>query len=363
MTAGTPVVDAVTTYRLSAASPRVRMADWFAHEGITARWHTYADTADVRPETLAAHPWRVLRAERHVRSIASAEVLMLSREASPWSLGGVEADLLARAGRGVYDVDDAIFDDPSPIRRLMRFPRKWARMVQAADVVIAGNDYLAEHAGRHASDVRMIPSCIEPEDYRAKTQWSVSEVPRVVWLGSPATEHYLVDLIEPLARLHDRTGARLTLISGPGERRDLAPLGHLVDRVAWDPATVPALLAMGDVAIGPLDDSPYARGKCAYKLLQYAATGLPMVASPVGANALALARFDGVPVAGVDDWADALEGVLTESEARRAARGRRALVAVREHYAFAAWSSAWRDAVLGQPPDADRGEGGSASSP
>lgn len=342
-----PVVDAVTTYALTAASPRVRLADWFAHEGVTARWHTYADTRDVLPGTLLAHPLRVARAEATIRRAAPAEVLMLSREATPWSLGAVESRLLRTARWGVYDVDDALFDDPSPVRRLMRFQEKWRRMVSAADVVIAGNDYLAERASRDASDVRIVPSCVEPDDYEAKVSWDVRDVPRVVWLGSPATEHYVASIGDELARLHARTGARLTLISGSTDNPDLAPIGHLVDRVPWDPQTVAHELARADVAIGPLDDSAYARGKCAYKLLQYAASALPMVASPVGANELALARFDGLSVGVGGAWADALEEVLTESAERRSQRGARGLVAVREHYSFAAWSATWRRAVFG----------------
>jgi glycosyltransferase involved in cell wall biosynthesis len=348
MRSATPVIDAVSTYGLRAGSPRVRLADWFDHEGLVARWHTYAGTSDVRPGTMLRHPLAVGCAELAVRRQVRADILTLSREASPWSLGGVEEALLARAGRGVYDVDDAIFDDPSPVRRLMRFERKWKRMLGAADVVIAGNDYLAERASRDARDVRMIPSCVEPGDYLPKDSWALGELPVLVWLGSPATEHFVVELIEPLTRLHQRTGARLRLISGSADNPALAPMAHLLDRVPWDPATVASALAGADVALGPLDDSPYARGKCAYKLLQYAATGLPVVASPVGANDLALTRFDGVAVGAADDWAEAVEAVLAEGEERRRRRGEQGLRAVNEHYSFASWSASWRAAVLGE---------------
>ncbi len=38
----------------------------------------------------------------------------------------------------------------------------------------------------------------------------------------------------------------------------------------------------------PLDDTPWERGKCAYKLLQVMAAGKPVIASPVGANRAAV---------------------------------------------------------------------------
>lgn len=342
-----PGIDAVTTYALTAGSPRVRLADWFAHERLTARWHTYANTPDVKPGTMARHASRVAAAELRLRRGYRTEVLTLSREASPWSLGGLEESLLRNAVRGVYDFDDAIFDDPSPVRRLLRMARKWRRVVAAADVVIAGNDYLAERAAGYARDVRVIPSCVQPGDYIAKTDWSVASSPHLVWLGSPATEHFLAGLMEPLRRLHARTGARLTIVSGPLVNPILKPIEHLVERVGWDPATVAQHLSDADVALGPLDDTPYARGKCAYKLLQYAASGLPMVASPVGANAQAISRFDGLAVGAHDDWAEAIETLLLESESRRRQRGMNSVRAVAEHYSFSRWSAAWRSAVLG----------------
>ena len=43
-------------------------------------------------------------------------------------------------------------------------------------------------------------------------------------------------------------------------------------------------LARIDVGVMPLPDDAYARGKCAFKLLQYMALARPGVASPVGAN-------------------------------------------------------------------------------
>ena len=39
-----------------------------------------------------------------------------------------------------------------------------------------------------------------------------------------------------------------------------------------------------DIGLMPLQDSKWEKGKCAYKLIQYAACGIPGVASDVGMN-------------------------------------------------------------------------------
>jgi glycosyltransferase involved in cell wall biosynthesis len=120
---------------------------------------------------------------------------------------------------------------------------------------------------------------------------------------------------------------------------------HVIQRVAWSLATFTEVLARADVALAPLTDDPYSRGKCAYKLLQYAAVGLPMVGSPIGANEVALRRFTGLSAGSTADWVDALLQLFTESAAQRAARGLAAQRAVRAHYSFNAWKSQWCDAT------------------
>jgi len=338
---------AISSYGPTASSTRVRLNDWFRFLGIEATHFYYAGLNNNRPQSIAAHSAAVTRAEFALRRLdVSDQRIVLSRGASPFSRGEIEERLLHGAAHGVYDFDDALFDDPSPTRRLLGTRDKCRRAVASADVVIAGNEYLADWAEGHSSNVRMIPSCVDLRDYTPKTNWSIAgDVPSLVWLGSPATEHYVAQIAPALLEVHRQTGASLTLISGPRDNPALEPLSHMLRRVPWGIDTFAADLASADVAIGPLDDSPYSRGKCAYKLLQYAASGLPMVGSPIGANDLALQRFHGLAPTTLGGWTDAVTQLLNESVALRQERAAHAGETVESHYSFGAWEDAWLEAV------------------
>lgn len=339
-------VHAFSSYSTEAGSTRVRLTDWFRHLALTLEVHNYIGRKDARGATLARHLPEVIRAERDLRRVDVREAtVLMSREASPLSAGTIEVRILRDAAHSVYDFDDAIFEDPSPVRRMLGQDGKCRNLVAAADVVIAGNDYLAQWASKTVSNVVMIPSCVEPGDYQPKTSWETSEIPIIVWLGSPSTEQYVAEVAGSLRRVHERTGARLRLVSGPHDNPALAPLADMMERIPWSAASYASALQGADVAIGPLSDTPFARGKCAYKLLQYAASALPIVASPVGANEVALQRFDGLAAHGAWDWVDALTQVLTEPASLRRRRGLVGLEAARRHYSFAAWEQQWRAAT------------------
>jgi glycosyltransferase involved in cell wall biosynthesis len=68
----------------------------------------------------------------------------------------------------------------------------------------------------------------------------------------------------------------------------------------------------------PLPDEPWTRGKCGYKLIQYMACGLPVVASPVGVNADIVRHGEnGFLAATEGQWAEALAQLITQPDLRR----------------------------------------------
>ena len=325
----------------------MRVFDWLDHLGLTAESSTYLGTSRNGLGTLVRKPGAVVRAERHLRRLlrtAGDSTLLLSRQASPFSNGSIERRLLTAAERGVYDFDDALMHTPSGLRETVwSKKRTWNASVRAADVVIAGNSYLAERAAELNDTVVVIPSCVDVDAYARKSDYTLSDTPRAVWVGSPSGEHYLSGLATPLLALHRTHGLRIRLVSAGSA--SLGALDAMIDRVEWSPEAATIEMQRADVGIMPLDDSPWTRGKCAYKLLEYGASALPLVGSPVGANTAVLEAGDGLQPSTDDEWHSALDLVLTESPERRAARGAAARSAVEGGYTFAVWADAWRGAV------------------
>ena len=334
----------VAPYGPNGASSRARVYDWVNRLGLDAEIHDYLGTRRLGTDILLRNASKLVMLEIRLRQLArtTRPHLFLHREASPFGRGHVEQAILQSAGVAVYDFDDALmWEPPGGVARklVMSRARKCRVAVEHADVVIAGNDVLADWASNYARDVRVIPTCIEPAEYPVKADYAISDPPRIGWLGSPSTEMYLREVTEPLLEFNRRTGARLLVISGGNS--DLGALRSIVDRVEWSLTSYASFLATADVAIAPLTDTPYAQGKCAYKMLQYAAIGLPIVASPVGANAVAGDRLGARLVSGSGEWLDGLAEIVGCATGDRGQNGKLARRAVSVHYSYQAWQAEW----------------------
>ena len=68
----------------------------------------------------------------------------------------------------------------------------------------------------------------------------------------------------------------------------------------------------------PLPDAPFERGKCGYKLIQYMASGRPVVATPLGVNVKIVEHgVTGFLADTPQEWIDALSRLRDNPELRR----------------------------------------------
>ena len=152
----------------------------------------------------------------------------------------------------------------------------------AAGIIVA-NDFLYEKVRRANDNVILIPTVLDLEKYSVK-QFKKFDVFTVIWIGTPVTYKYLEQHLEALRLMTADNNCELLVIADEnlGVTRPLS--GVNARYVSWSEASENELLARSHVGIMPLTDDEFSRGKSAFKLLQYQASGLPLLASPVGEN-------------------------------------------------------------------------------
>jgi glycosyltransferase involved in cell wall biosynthesis len=67
----------------------------------------------------------------------------------------------------------------------------------------------------------------------------------------------------------------------------------------------------------PLQDGPWERGKCGYKLIQYMAAGRPVIASPVGVNTDIVTPDTGILAGDPAAWSAALIRLIDDAALRQ----------------------------------------------
>jgi glycosyltransferase involved in cell wall biosynthesis len=86
--------------------------------------------------------------------------------------------------------------------------------------------------------------------------------------------------------------------------------------IPWTQETEAQSIADSHIGIAPMTDDPWTKGKCGLKLLQYMASGLPVITSPYGVNAEIIEhRKTGLLVENTNQWIEALQ-TLAHKEAR-----------------------------------------------
>ena len=238
------------------------------------------------------------------------DVVIIEKELFPFMPAIAERFLRLIGVPYVVDFDDALFhryDLHSSIwvRRLLG--KKIDSVMRHATTVIAGNDYLAEHARRvGANRVEIIPTVVDAERYHPK-QKTGGDIPIVGWIGTPQTCRYLKPLLPVFEAIKNELPARFVAVGANPQDFEGTP----VEAWPWSEDSEVESVQQFDIGIMPLDDSPWERGKCGYKLIQYMACGVPVIASPVGVNCEIVEEGINGKFAGViEDWDRALREML-----------------------------------------------------
>ncbi|MGI1679675.1 MAG: glycosyltransferase family 4 protein [Cellvibrionaceae bacterium] len=235
----------------------------------------------------------------------------------------------------VFDYDDAIFlndNGSSSSRRSKRF----SKTTHLAKLSLAGNAYLASYS--RSKKVDILPTSIPYERYSRKIQCRENYVKQnfnslndrlvLVWIGSHSTQKYLEshrDIIEGIGEKFEN----LTLkIIGDFS----ITFKHINTQcIAWSAETEINELMTADIGIAPMDEDPWTKGKCALKIIQYMACGLPVISSDTGANAeIVVHNETGFLANDLTEWIGSIEKL--QDAKLRLKLGENALERVKEKY-------------------------------
>ena len=217
----------------------------------------------------------------------------------------------------VVDYDDALFHRYDQHRSwLVRalLGRKIDVVMRHARLVLAGNEYLAQRARQAgAARVEIVPTVVDMDRYHFVSKNIRSQLV-VGWIGSPSTTHYLYvvgPVIKSLVKEFD--------VSFVAVGASLQKIGDLpVEVKPWEEGEEVKSIQNFDIGIMPLLDDPWERGKCGYKLIQYMACGVPVVASPVGANRqIAKQNVNGYLADDEKEWEAAIRRLLEDAQLRK----------------------------------------------
>jgi len=225
------------------------------------------------------------------------------------------------------DIDDAVWLNPPWGLQAVR------TVARRAAVVIAGNATIADRLCGDARSIRIVPTAVDTDIIRPHPdrRREPSRPFRVGWIGTSGNYRYLYDIERPLYQFLTSCRAELMLMADAPPRLRIIP-PEVCHFVPWSEPAEPPFFHQIDLGIMPLLDDPWSRGKCSFKMLQFMAAGLPVVAAPVGMNADVLEMgASGIAARNDGDWYEALR-LLYHDTSLSAAMGREGRRIVERHF-------------------------------
>lgn len=275
-----------------------------------------------------------------VKEAKGHDLIILQRETFMARDTYFERKLAATGIPLIYDFDDALWikqvSEGNRMLAWMKDAGKINRLLPLADRVIAGNDFLAEHAKRYNPSVTVIPTVVDTEVFRAGQEGPAGNGPLVIgWTGSSTTIPYLELLVPALVELKGRTKTPFVLrvVSDSPLRAE----GIEVDNRPWKRESEVSDLRDIHIGIMPMARDEWSKGKCAFKGIQYMALGKPTVMEDYGANRSVIEHGrNGFLASSKEEWVQYLGQLLADADLRRRL-GQAARNTIEERFSVKAW--------------------------
>ena len=232
----------------------------------------------------------------------------------------------------VYDFDDAVCFRHLPKDGSYRSRSREIRfnaMISRADAVICGNDYLASLVSGK-KPIHIYPSPV-PTEVAVKNYLETDGIVRLGWVGLGSNLNSLERIIPALKKLSLEIDLELVIISD----RSLEIEGVNVKHRIWSLEKQEHWISELDIGLMPLDaESPFDKGKCSYKLLQYMASGVIPAADAVGMNESVIRDDENGRLVYNGKWYPVLKDLALSATSQKTEMGRKARETVLHNYDY-----------------------------
>ena len=232
--------------------------------------------------------------------------LLIEYELFPFLPYWVEKIFLKRR-KYILNFDDNVWEK---YNGKMFLSGKYDALVSNAAGIIVANDFLYEKVQELNKNTVKIPTVVDLDLYRIKT--NKFDKFTLVWIGTPVTYMYLEKFSDTLRRLAEKYDFELLVIAKKSlEKRRIEGVNMRFKN--WSQESETELLLKSHVGIMPLTDDEFSKGKSAFKLIQYSAAGLPVIASPVGENTKVVdSGKTGFLAESPEEWLEALGKLIDD---------------------------------------------------
>ena len=317
----------LTLYPETAASPRYRVAQFLPHlrdEGIEC---TVASplTADQFQQFTGPHKkhrpfwYHLHETKNRLRQLLTTrhyDVLFVQKALLTAYVRGFPALLERFPGKTIYDIDDAVhLAAPHTLRKpwsLLVDPKQITKIVQLADLVLAGNHWLEEELQPLRTRTEYFPTVVDTERFTPPNTGNRpnDSIYRVGWIGSPSTTPQLCSIEDMLKTLR---GTEILLVGADPKQIQCETATFL----PWSYESEVQTVQQFSVGLMPQQKDVWAQGKCALKALQYMACGVPCISTPYGAvHDIIHHNENGLLADSREEWEYAIEN-LRDPEIRR----------------------------------------------
>jgi hypothetical protein len=209
---------------------------------------------------------------KYLTSVRNKDTFLIEYELFPHLPFFVE-NIFLRNRPYILNFDDAVH---LHYQKLPVLKNKYPQLLANAAGIIAANDLLAEEFGKFNRNILKLPTIPHAGIIPGNNK---PEKLTLVWTGTPVTVKFLTERAQAFQMAAKAVNFELIVVGA-----NITIPGVSCRCIPWSEENEAAALKQAHAGIMPLPDTPFARGKSAYKLICYLRAGIPGIASAVGEN-------------------------------------------------------------------------------